>query len=86
MTHEEIKSALKEYLTEELYFDFAETSDDASLFETGNIDSLGFVNLVIFLQSTYGVTFASSDLRPETFCTVNVIAGIIASRTSAAVK
>ncbi|HWP99571.1 MAG TPA: acyl carrier protein [Vicinamibacterales bacterium] len=39
--------------------------DDASFLETGVIDSTGVLELVGFLESTYGITLADSELVPE---------------------
>jgi len=52
MSREEIRSTVRTYLAEQLYFDFDIESDDSDLFESGNIDSLGFVTFIGFLQAT----------------------------------
>ena len=78
----EIKSVVKTYLMDKFYFDFGvgHYSEDTDLFEAGEIDSLGFVNLVMFLENDFDLKFDISNLNPETFKTVNVISEFIRTR------
>ena len=80
MSREEIRSTVRTYLAEQLYFDFDTESDDSDLFESGNIDSLGFVTFIGFLQATYGIKFSSTDIRPDAFRSVNAITDLLAVR------
>ena len=80
MSQDEIKSTLRDYLTEELYFEFDTESDDSDLFESGNIDSLGFITWIGFLEETYNIKFAPTDIRPENFRTINVITDFLVAR------
>lgn len=83
MSVDEIKTSLKDYLQEELFFDLSHETDESDIFATGNIDSLGFVGLVTFLQSRYGIRFAPSDLNPDSFRTVSAIADLVRVRMGA---
>ncbi len=80
MSREEIRSTVRTYLAEQLYFNFDTESDDSDLFESGNIDSLGFVTFIGFLQATYGIKFSSADIRPDAFRSVNAITDLLAAR------
>ena len=67
MTRDEMKSTIKDYLTEELYIEFDTDCGDSDLFETGNIDSLAFINWITFLEATFNIKFAPTDIRPDNF-------------------
>ena len=80
MARDEVKATIRDYLIEELYFDFENESDESDLFESGNIDSLGFITWIGSLEETYNIKFAPTDIRPENFRTINVITDFLLAR------
>lgn len=42
-------------------------ADDASLFETGAIDSLGLLDVVGFFEEELGIEIDDDDMEPENF-------------------
>ena len=56
-------------------------SVDTDLFETGILDSLAFVELLLQLERSYGVTASVDDLELENFKSIARIADFVASRT-----
>ena len=52
-------------------------SVDTDLFETGILDSLSLVELLIHIETTYGVTLNLSDIEIENFRSVESIAEFI---------
>jgi D-alanine--poly(phosphoribitol) ligase subunit 2 len=59
-------------------------SVDTDLFETGVLDSLAFVDLLLHLEREFGVTTSVSDLEPERFASIARIAAFVASRNGGA--
>lgn len=53
---------------------------DASLLDSGLIDSTGIIEVVSFLEAEYGIEVADEDIVPENFETVRRIAAYIATR------
>lgn len=49
------------------------------LFESGALDSLSFVNLLVELEAAFGISIALDELDFEQFSTVEGIAAYIAS-------
>jgi acyl carrier protein len=45
--------------------------------EAGVLDSFSMLTLVGFLEETYGVQLDPADINPETFRTVDAIAGLV---------
>ncbi len=42
-----------------------ELTDDVSLIERSVLDSTGFLELIAFLEETYGIHVADEEMRPE---------------------
>jgi D-alanine--poly(phosphoribitol) ligase subunit 2 len=51
---------------------------DLDLFETGLLDSMAFVQLLMSLEETLGVTVAFEDLEIDNFRTVDQLATFVA--------
>ena len=56
-------------------------SPDAELIESGLLDSLGLVELLLELERRFGVTFEVDDLDMENFRTLDRIAAFVTGRT-----
>ena len=54
-------------------------SRDAHLFEGGYVDSVGMVELLMFVESTFGVKFEDEHIFSDRFTTINGIAAIVAT-------
>lgn len=50
-----------------------ELSDEDSLLEQGVVDSVTMVDLIAFLESTFGIRVADDDMTPENFDSVSAI-------------
>jgi acyl carrier protein len=55
----------------------AAIGDDDSLLAAKLLDSLKIAELIVFLESTYNVTFDSDDLTPDNLDTINTIASLL---------
>jgi acyl carrier protein len=53
-------------------------SVDADLFESGILDSLTFVDLVMYMEQQFGVRIAADELEPDHFRTIERIAAFVA--------
>jgi D-alanine--poly(phosphoribitol) ligase subunit 2 len=60
-------------------------SFDTDLFETGVLDSLAFVELLLQLEREFGVTTSVDDLESDNFRSIDSIAEFVCSRTGATV-
>jgi acyl carrier protein len=59
-------------------------STDTDLFDTGVLDSLAFVELLLHLEREFGVTTAMEDLEINNFRSIARIAGYVTARTAPA--
>lgn len=74
-----------EQLLEFLYDDslkdeFEDLSNDDSLLELGILDSIKMMELIDFIEKTYGVVVDEDDMYPENFDSVNAIVEYIESK------
>jgi acyl carrier protein len=47
--------------------------DDISLLEAGMIDSLGILDLVTFVHTTFGIRIDDDDLSPDNFGSIGAL-------------
>jgi acyl carrier protein len=71
----QVETDIRGYLLENHLFtsDAAQLSNDDSLLEKGIIDSTGILEVIMFLETKFGVTVKDSEMLPENFDSVNNI-------------
>lgn len=57
--------------------------DDASFLEEGIVDSMGIMELVMFIEESFGVTVDDDDLIPDNFDSVSRLADYVGRKSSA---
>jgi acyl carrier protein len=77
-----VETVIKDYISRELVRDPAllPVADETSLLESGILDSLSLLQLVVFLEGRFGITVGDADLLPENFGTVNAICAYLRTR------
>lgn len=58
-------------------------SDDTSLMEAGIIDSTGILELIGFLEDSYAIEIADSEIVPQNMDNLRAIAGFLSSKLEA---
>jgi acyl carrier protein len=78
----QVESIIKDYISKELVRDPAmpPLADDTSLLESGILDSLSLLQLVVFLEGRFGITVGDADLLPENFSSVDAICDYLRAR------
>lgn len=56
--------------------------DDASFFDEGIIDSTGVLELVSYLEDTYGIEIGEDELNPDNLDSINRIAAFLSRKCS----
>lgn len=54
-----------------------ELGDDVSLLDAGVIDSLGVLDILAFLERTFGLRITDDDLKPDNFVSVGAMARFV---------
>jgi acyl carrier protein len=77
-----VETVINDYISRELVRDPAllPLADGTSLLETGILDSLSLLRLVVFLEERFGVAMSDTDLLPEDFSSVNAICAYMRAR------
>jgi acyl carrier protein len=77
-----VKTVINDYISSELVRDteLLPLADDTSLLESGILDSLSLLQLVVFLEEHFGITVGDADLLPENFASVNTICAYLKAR------
>lgn len=76
-----METIINDYITRELVQDAAllPLSDDTSLLDSGILDSLSLLQLVVFLEERFGITVGDTDLLPQNFASVQTICAYLRS-------
>lgn len=76
-----MKSVINEYISRELVDkpELLPLKHDTPLLESGILDSLSVLKLVLFLEEQFGVVVAPEDLIPENFETVDAICAYLSA-------
>jgi 2-hydroxymuconate-semialdehyde hydrolase len=77
----ELEAVLNDYISRELVQDAAllPLTNATPLLETGVLDSLSLLRLVLFVQERFGIVVDDVDLVPEHFASVDAICAYLRS-------
>jgi acyl carrier protein len=75
----EVKTQVREYVAKNLLFsdNGFEYGDDDSFLQEGIVDSVGVLELVLFVEEKFGVAVDDQDITPDNFDSVNRLADYI---------
>jgi len=78
----ELEAVINDYISRELVQDatLLPLTNATSLLETGVLDSLSLLKLVLFVQERFGIVVDDVDLVPEHFASVDTICAYLRSR------
>jgi len=77
MQQSDISASVRKFINDNFLFreGLAAIADDASFLDAGIIDSTGVLELVSYLEDTWGIAVADEEMLPENF---DSIRGIVA--------
>ena len=83
---EDTRGRFKEYIVGNFMSSGGEKSlrDDASLLEEGIMDSTGVLDLVMFIEETFGIAVKDEELIPENLDSVNKLVAFVERKTGRA--
>lgn len=76
------KKKIKNFIVESSYSDADKIMEDTLIFKEGYFDSMGFVNLLGFLEESFGIKMDDKDLVEENFESINAIADFIQRKSN----
>lgn len=77
--HYDIGASVRRFIGENFLFrdDIESLQEDASFLEAGIIDSTGVLELVCFLESTFGIEIADDEMLPENLDSIRAVSGYV---------
>ena len=83
-----IEASIRRYILANLLFTDDETAlkDDASFLEEGIVDSTGVLELVMFVEETFGLVVEDEEIVPENFDSVGNLTRYVAQKTGKVVS
>jgi len=74
----EIKQQVRSFVTTNFYVpDPDSLSDETSLLDQGIIDSTGVLEVIGFLEETFGITVEDSEMLPDNLDSIERITGFV---------
>lgn len=82
-----IKKRVWEYIESNFFFgvDAKAVGDDQSFLDLGVLDSTGVIELVSFLEETYGIQVDDEEMIPENLDSLNNIERYVSAKLAASV-
>ena len=79
----EVFDTLRAYLQEalRLHGDTQEMADGDSLFLSGRLDSFSMMNLILFLETAFALTFSDLEFDVEKVDSLNAIAALVHAKS-----
>lgn len=80
-----LNATVREFIAENFLFRAdADLDDDQSLLDSGVIDSTGVLEVIAFLEQTFGISIADEEIVPENLDSINNMTRYLASKLPAA--
>jgi len=81
----DVEQTIRKYIAENMLFsgNGYPYADSASFLEEGIVDSMGIMELVMFVEENFQVTVEDEDLVPDNFDSVSRLASYIRAKSSA---
>jgi methoxymalonate biosynthesis acyl carrier protein len=79
----ETKQQIREFVSR--FFRGHELADDEDIFASGFVNSMFAMQLVQFVETTFGITVESEDLEIDNFRTLDAIAALVGRKQGAGV-
>ena len=74
----ELKKQIREFVTSNFYVaDPATLEDRTSLLDQGIIDSTGVLEVIMFVETTFGIAVEDSEMLPENLDSIERIAAFV---------
>jgi acyl carrier protein len=79
----DLERQVRGFITENFILDGDDLAVDASLTQQGVLDSMGVLELIMFVEERFGVTVPDEDTLPENLDSVERIVGYVQRRLDA---
>jgi len=82
----DIRRQIHGYIVANFLFDSGDVADDASLVDEGVLDSMGVLEVVMFVEERLGVAVSDEEVLPEHFGSIDALTAFVHRRRTEAVR
>lgn len=80
----DVRQAIEEYIKDNILFgDGEKMAEDVSFQESGILDSVGFLELITFVEARFGIQISDNELVPENFDTLRKVSRFVEQKLDA---
>ncbi len=80
-----MKQQIRQFIVENFYVsDPSQIADDTMLVTTGVIDSTGMLEMIAFLEETFGISIGDHEMTPENLESIDRMSAFITRKQQAA--
>ncbi len=77
---EPFETVIKTFFANECYLDQSKVERSTSLFNSGLLQSIDFIDLIAFLEQTYAISIPTEELDVENFDTLDIMENFVKSK------
>lgn len=79
------REALRRYVLENCLFtdDGSKLQDQASFLETGLLDSTGILEIILFVEETFGIKVSDDEMVPDNLDSIDALVAFVDHKRSA---
>lgn len=79
----EVKQEIRRYIVDNILFgDVGNLDEDIPFHESGILDSMGFLELITFVETKFAIKIPDSELNPENFDTLRKMSSFFEEKLS----
>ncbi len=75
------KKIIKDFLLDTVIKEVDTITDEQQLIDSGLIDSISIVNVILFLEKQFKISFSEEDMLPENFETLNAMVDTVEKKS-----
>lgn len=75
-----IQEKVKEFILKTAYITEDKVSNDSHIFAEGIMDSMGFISIISFIESTFLITASDNELLESNFESINAITNFVTKK------
>ncbi len=75
------KKIIKDFLLDTVIKEVDTITDEQQLIDSGLIDSISIVNVILFLEKQFKISFGEEDMLPENFETLNAMVDTVEKKS-----
>jgi acyl carrier protein len=81
-----LQARIREFIESDFVFDDSSVAPDASLLDSGLVDSTGILEVVLFLEEAFEISVEDEEVLPENFDSIERLAQYVERKLATAAR